>query len=171
MHEGVRREAPSSCFQNEGKNNMNQINNTQCKGAAIYLNQILATQSLNSVALQLSTMREFAEQNGLRVVKVYQDEVESTAEELHGLQELLCDAAIKMFDVVLVFQLEAIATNKYDLVYYKRILKEYEVMLLSVTESPLEDLETKMLESILDGLWEHYQRNLANEELGLLVES
>ena len=65
------------------------------------------------------------------------------------------------FQYVIVYKLDRFARNRYDSAHYKAILKKNGVKVLSAMENISDDPTGIILESMLEGMAEHYSANLS----------
>lgn len=76
---------------------------------------------------------------------------------------MIKDSGGNAFEVVIVWKLDRFSRDRYDSMFYKKILKDNYVKVISVLE-PIEDTpEGDMLEGIIELMSSYYSRNLARE--------
>lgn len=85
--------------------------------------------------------------------------------------KMIKDAEKGLFEVIIVHKLYRFSRDKYNSALYKRKLKQYGVKLVSVTEQVDDSPESVILESVIEGMAEHYLKNLARETLKGLMEN
>src|SRR5918994_7082584 len=123
-----------------------------------------------SLQAQLRACREWAEKNGLEVLREYVEEGHSAFRNLdkrEAFKELLSDAASKEhpFDIIIVHKLDRLFRDSLESSTTRAILKREHVRLVSVTE-PMVGSDTPedfFMEHILVGMAEFYSRNLSRE--------
>ncbi len=77
--------------------------------------------------------------------------------------QMIQDAKIGLFDIVIVHKLDRFARNRYDSAIYKKQLKSYGVTVYSILEKLDNSPESILLEALYEGLAEYYSANLARE--------
>lgn len=89
--------------------------------AVIYARYLSHGQSEQSIEGQLKTCYEYAKQNGYNVIREpYIDRAQSgTSDKRKKFQKMINDSTKKQFEVVLVYQLDRFARNRYDSATYK----------------------------------------------------
>ncbi len=132
--------------------------------AAIYARYSSENQRHASIEAQIRIIKQYTDTNEITIVKEYIDEAKSaTTDQRPAFQEMIEDAKSGLFDMLIVHKLDRFARDKHDSVVYKRILRDFGVNLVSVTE-PLDDSpESKMMETMYEGMAEYYSRNLSRE--------
>ena len=125
-----------------------------------------------SIDAQLRAIREYADKNGIEIVREYTDEAKSaTSDKRPAFQRMFEDLPLFRPDCVIVHKLDRFSRDRYDSAYYRRIIKKHGGRLVSVLE-PLDDSpESIILESVLEGMAEYYSKNLARETLKGLRET
>ena len=127
-----------------------------------------------SISAQLKALRDYAEQQGYRVVKEYVDEAES-GRSAHRPQFQCMVADVRRdttpFDALLVWKYSRFARSREDSIVYKTLLRKNDVQVISITE-PSDDSPTgRLLEAIIESLDEFYSANLAQEIVRGMRES
>jgi len=134
--------------------------------AAIYT-RVSSVQQVDNFSLdaQHRACKDYADANGHRVVKHYQDPGQSArTADRPAFQQMLADAAADTFDVVIVHKLDRFARDVQDLLRIVDQLEEHDVRLVSVSDQI--DYATpagRMQLSILASVGEWYSNNLAAE--------
>lgn len=132
--------------------------------AVIYARYSSDNQREESIDAQVRACEDYAQKNGMIIVKTYIDRAKSaTSDKRPAFQEMIEDSGKKMFDTVIVHKLDRFSRDKYDSVLYKRKLKKYKITLISVLERLDGSPESIILESTLEGMAQYYSRNLARE--------
>jgi site-specific DNA recombinase len=81
------------------------------------------------------------------------------------------DSGKGQFEYLLIHKLDRFSRDKFDAVTFKKKLKINGVTLLSVTENLDGSPESKILESLLEGINQYYSENLAREVMKGMKES
>ena len=132
--------------------------------AVIYARYSSDNQREESIEGQLRECKEYADQNGITVVRTYIDRALSAKTDSRPqFQQMIHDSATHTFEAVLVWKLDRFSRNRYDSAHYKRILKNNRVHVVSVTEPISNTPEGIMLESLLEGRAEYYSAELAEK--------
>jgi site-specific DNA recombinase len=74
---------------------------------------------------------------------------------------MINDARLRLFDGIIVHQLDRFARNRYDSAIYKRQLKLAGARVYSVLEHLDDSPESIILESVLEGMAEYFSANLS----------
>ena len=121
-------------------------------------------QTEQSIEGQVKVCREYAERNNYTIIDVYKDEARSgTKDNRSDFQRMIEDSNKKLFQGILVYQLDRFARNKYDSVVYKRKLKKNGVRVLSAKENISDDASGILMESVLEGMAEYYSVELGQK--------
>ena len=140
--------------------------------AAAYVRYSSDNQREESIDAQVRAIRDYCERSGIALIKIYPDEAKSaTTDNRPQFLQMIADAAMNMFDVVIVHKLDRFARDRYDSQFYKRELSRHGVRLLSVLESLDGSPESVILESVLEGMSEYYSKNLAREVIKGMKET
>ncbi len=133
--------------------------------AVIYARFSSDLQREESIDAQMRATKEFADRNGIVVLREYADRAKSaTTDKRPEFQRMIADAHKREFQLVLVHKLDRFARNRIDSLGYKMELKKYGVSLFSVTEQlDFDSPESIITESVLDAMAEYYSLNLARE--------
>lgn len=92
--------------------------------AVIYARYSSDNQREESIEGQLRECKEYADQNGITVVRTYIDRALSAKTDSRPqFQQMIHDSATHTFEAVLVWKLDRFSRNRYDSAHYKRILK------------------------------------------------
>ena len=117
-----------------------------------------------SIEGQLRECEEYAAHNEITIIRTYIDRAFSAkTDNRPQFQQMIHDSNSHLFDTVLVWKLDRFSRNRYDSAYYKRILKNNKVHIISVTEPISSTPEGIMLESLLEGMAEYYSAELAEK--------
>ena len=109
-----------------------------------------------SISNQKLMLKEFAEKNGITILRHYIDRAFSAkTDNRPAFQEMIKDSSKHLFDAVIVWKLDRFARNRYDSARYKATLKKNGVKVVSATEVISEGAEGIILESVLEGYAEY----------------
>ena len=132
--------------------------------AVIYARYSSDSQREESIEGQLRECTEYAERNGITVLRSYIDRALSArTADRPEFQNMIKDSEQKLFDVVLIWKLDRFSRDRYDSAHYKRILKKNGVKVVSATEIISEGAEGIILESVLEGYAEYYSADLSEK--------
>ena len=93
--------------------------------AVIYARYSSDSQREESIEGQLRECTEYAERNGITVLRSYIDRALSArTADRPEFQNMIKDSEQKLFDVVLIWKLDRFSRDRYDSAHYKRILKK-----------------------------------------------
>ena len=131
---------------------------------AIYARYSSHSQTEASIEGQLAVCHEYAERNNLKVVHEYIDRaLTGTSDKRPEFQQMISDSDRKMFNYVLVYQLDRFARDRYDSATYKHKLKKNGVRVISAKENITGDASGILMESVLEGMAEYYSAELAQK--------
>ena len=132
--------------------------------AVIYARYSSDNQREESIEGQLRECKEYAEKNGITILRSYIDRALSAkTDNRPEFQNMVQDSAKGLFDTVLVWKLDRFARNRYDSAHYKAILRRNGVKVVSATENISDGPEGIILESMLEGMAEYYSAELAQK--------
>ena len=132
--------------------------------AVIYARYSSDSQREESIEGQLRECTEYAERNGITVLRSYIDRALSArTADRPEFQNMIKDSEQKLFDVVLIWKLDRFSRDRYDSAHYKRILKRNGVKVVSVKENISDGPEGIILESMLEGYAEFYSAELSEK--------
>jgi len=114
--------------------------NNELKTGIVYYRVSTEDQAEKGVSLahQKRTCCEFAERNGIKVLKIFHDDgVSAKTTDRPGLKEMLtyCNAKKKYLDCLIVYKVDRLSRNVNDYTNILVFLNKIEVKLLSTTES------------------------------------
>ncbi len=140
--------------------------------AAIYARYSSDNQREESIDAQVRAISEYAQRNGITVVRTYIDEAESAkTDDRPNFQKMIRDCSEGIYDCIIVHKLDRFSRNRYDSAFYKKKLKENGIRLISILENLDDSPESIILESVLEGMAEYYSANLARETMKGLKET
>lgn len=132
--------------------------------AVIYARFSSDNQREESIIAQLRACREYCNRKKYTVVKEYIDEaLTARSDNRPDFQNMISDAKIGLFDVVVCHKIDRFSRDRYDYAYYKRTLQKGKIKLEFVEQKLDGSPESIILESVLVGMAEYYSRNLAKE--------
>ena len=132
--------------------------------AVIYARFSDHTQREESIEGQIRVCEEFAERNGLTVIEKYIDRaMTGKNDERPDFQKMLLDSRKGAFQVVLVYQLDRFARNRYDSAIHKNTLKMNGVKVISARENIGDDASGILMEGILESMAEYYSAELSQK--------
>ena len=132
--------------------------------AVIYARYSSDNQREESIEGQLRECKEYAEKNGITILRSYIDRALSAkTDNRPEFQKMVQDGAKGLFDTVLVWKLDRFARNRYDSAHYKAQLRKNGVKVVSATENISDGPEGIILESMLEGMAEYYSAELAQK--------
>ena len=132
--------------------------------AVIYARYSSDSQREESIEGQLRECTEYAERNGITVLRSYIDRALSArTADRPEFQNMIKDSEQKLFDVVLIWKIDRFSRDRYDSAHYKRILKKNGVKVISVKENISDGPEGIILESMLEGYAEYYSAELSEK--------
>lgn len=131
----------------------------------IYARYSSSKQNETSIEAQLIECRKFCKAQNYNEIGVYIDEALSgKTDDRLEFQKMITDSSKKLFQGIVVYQLDRFARNRYDSATYKAKLKKNGVRVLSAKENISDDPSGILMESVLEGMAEYYVA-----ELGLKV--
>lgn len=140
--------------------------------AVIYARYSCDNQREESIDGQIRECTEFAERNGISVLRCYCDRALSAkTDNRPQFLEMIRDAEKNLFDMIIVWKLDRFARNRYDSARYKAQLKKHNVKVVSATEHISEGSEGILLESILEGYAEFYSAELSEKVVRGMTEN
>lgn len=140
------------------------------KRAAAYIRVSTEEQIEFSPDSQIRAIKKYAEQNEITISENlwFLDEGISgrTADKRPAFKRMiaLAKSKPKPFDVILVWKFSRFARNREDSVVYKSMLrKQYNIDVISISESIGNDKTSVLFEAIIEAMDEYYSINLAEE--------
>lgn len=132
------------------------------KNAVIYARYSSRGQNEQSIDQQYNVCEKYAKDNGYRIVGHYSDEAKTgTNDKRSNLQRMISDSRTSQFQYVIVYKTDRFFRNRYKSAYYKDILKNNGVKVISAMEGIVDGPEGMILESMLEAMAEHYSANLS----------
>lgn len=144
----------------------------EIKKAVAYTRFSSDLQREESIDAQVRAIRQFAEQNGYALQKVYADRgISGTTDNRPQFQQMIDDAKAEKFDAVIVHKLDRFSRNRADSAIYRQVLSKHGIKLISVLENFNDSPESIMLQSVIEGYNEYYSKNLRREVMKGLKEN
>ena len=130
----------------------------------IYARYSSDRQTEQSIEGQLKECYEYARRNGYTVVGEYIDRaISGTTDHRPEFLRMIADGDKKLFQEVLVYQLDRFARNRYDSATYKARLKKNGIRVLSARENISDDASGVLMEAVLEGMAEYYSVELSQK--------
>ena len=130
----------------------------------IYARSSSQRQNETSIEAQLEECYRYCKQNNYNVVGEYIDRALSAkTDDRPDFQRMILDSNKKLFNAIIVYQLDRFARNRYDSANYKAKLKKNDVKVFSVKEHISEDASGILVESVLEGMAEYYSAELSQK--------
>jgi len=121
-------------------------------------------QSEQSIEGQRKVCYEFAERNGYRIISEYIDRATTGKNDARPeFQRMIADSVKRMFQGIVVYQLDRFSRNRYDSAVNKAKLKKHGVKVLSARENITDDASGVLMESVLEGLAEYFSAELSQK--------
>ena len=132
--------------------------------AVIYARYSSHNQTEQSIEGQLAVCNEYAKRYNYTIVGEYIDRaLTGTNDNRPQFKKMIEDSNKKIFNIVLVYQFDRFARNRYDSAVYKNKLKKNNVRVVSARENITEDASGVLMESLLEGMAEYYSVELSQK--------
>ncbi len=132
--------------------------------AVIYARYSSDSQRDASIDGQIRVCRDYANREGYTVIGEYIDRAKSARNaNRDDFQRMIADSEKRLFDVVLVYKLDRFSRDRYDTLYYKKLLKNNGVRVVSATEYISPGSDGIVVESMLVGYAEYYSAELSEK--------
>ncbi len=132
------------------------------KNCVIYARFSSERQRDESIEDQVRVCRMFAKGEGMKVVDVYADRaVSGRTADREAFQRMIEDSANGGFGTVVVYKLDRFARDRFDAAFYRHMLRDNGVVLVSAMERIPDTPEGTILEAVIEGFNEYYSRNLS----------
>ena len=123
-------------------------------------------QQESSITVQLAEIKKFCVAHGIELIREYIDEAQSgTNSNRKRFQDMINDAPLREFQLVIVHRMDRWARNVDDARYYKKYLNKYGIKVISVIEAFDETPEGEFFELLSMGMAELYSKKLAREAI------
>jgi DNA invertase Pin-like site-specific DNA recombinase len=119
-------------------------------------------QNETSIEGQKKEVERYAKDKGITIIREYIDRAQTaTTDKRDNFQRMITHSAKRTFDIVLCYQYDRFARNRYDSAINKRKLKMNGVSVISVKEPISSDPSGILLESVLEGYAEFFSADLS----------
>ena len=130
----------------------------------VYARYSSHNQNEQSIEGQLEFCRNYAKQHNYKIIEEYIDRAQSgTNDDRPQFQKMIDDSSKKLFEGVLVYQLDRFAHNRYDSATNKAKLKKNGVRVFSARENINDDASGILMESVLEGMAEYFSVELGQK--------
>lgn len=130
----------------------------------IYARYSSSKQNDTSIEAQLIECRKYCESNNYNVVGEYIDRALSgRTDDRPDFLRMIEDSNKKLFEGIVVYQLDRFARNREDSAHYKHKLKKNGVRVYSAKEHISDDPISIVQESLLEGMAEYYSAELSQK--------
>lgn len=130
--------------------------------AAVYARFSSDNQRVQSIADQFRICEEYCKNHDLLITAKYADEAMTGRNDMRPeFQRMIKDGVSHKFQVLVVYALDRISRNTYDLVYYEHKLQKAGVHIVYATQPLPEGPEGTLMRQLLVGLSAYYSENLA----------
>ena len=134
------------------------------KYAVIYARYSSDRQNEMSIDGQIAECRRYAEAHDMVIVQEYIDKAQSaTTDKRPEFLRMIADSDDRTFEIILVYQLDRFARNKDDSGYYKKILRENGVKVVSAMEHIASDSSGVITEGMLEIVADWYSKQLSEK--------
>ena len=134
------------------------------KNAVIYARYSSDKQNEMSIEGQIAECRKYAEENDITVIQEYTDRAfTATTDRRPSFLRMIDDSRHGNFEIILVYQLDRFARNRQDSGYYKKILAENGVKVVSAKEYISEDSSGVITEGMLEIFGEYFSAQLSEK--------
>lgn len=128
----------------------------------IYARYSSSSQREASIEEQVKVCRDYADRNDFTIIKVYSDSaISGRIADRPKLQQLLKDSSKKQFDAVLVYSIDRLGRDLEQTLTNQRLLRENNVLLLSVTENFSDEPSGVLFKNIMMAYSQFYSDELA----------
>ena len=130
----------------------------------IYARYSSHNQNDQSIDGQIAECEKFAKRNGYKIVGTYIDRAKSgTKDDREQFQKMLKDSDKKLWNGIIVYQLDRFARNRYDSATHKAKLKKNNIRVMSARENINDDASGILMESVLEGMAEYFSAELGQK--------
>ena len=132
--------------------------------AVIYARYSSDRQNEMSIEGQIEECRKYAEENDITVIQEYIDRaLTATSDKRPNFLRMIDDSRYGNFDTILVYQLDRFSRNKNDSGYYKKILADNGVKVVSAKEQIASDSSGVITEGLLEVFAEYFSKQLSEK--------
>ena len=134
------------------------------KNAIIYARYSSDRQNEMSIKGQIVECKKYAEENDMLIIREYIDRaLTATSDKRPNFLRMIEDSKEKNFEVVLVYQFDRFARNKNDSGYYKKILLDNGVKVVSAKEQIPNDSSGVITEGLLEVFADYFSKQLSEK--------
>lgn len=117
-----------------------------------------------SIEGQIRECSEYAERNGITIVRTYADRgISGRTDNRAEFQRMLKDCEKRLFDAIIVWKINRFGRNREEIAINKVRCRKHGVKVLYAKEHIPDGPEGIILESVLEGMAEYYSANLAQD--------
>lgn len=140
--------------------------------AVIYARYSSDKQSEQSIDGQLRECNDFAKRNNITVIGQYIDRaLTGTTDKRPEFLKMIEDGKKKIFNYVIVYQLDRFARNRFDSATYKAKLSRNNIRVLSARENITDDASGVLVEGVLESMAEYFSKELSQKVTRGMKES
>ena len=134
------------------------------KNAVIYARYSSYNQTEMSIEGQIAECRRYAEKHDLLIIQEYIDRAQSaTTDKRPNFQRMIEDSSYGSFEVILVYQFDRFARNLNDAGYYRKILADNGVSVISAMENIPTDSSGIITLGMIDAINQWYSAQLSEK--------
>ena len=132
--------------------------------AVIYARYSSDKQNEMSIEGQIEECRKYAEENNMVVLQEYVDRaLTATSDKRPNFLRMIDDSKDRNFEIILVYQLDRFSRNKNDSGYYKKILADNGVKVVSAKEQIASDSSGVITEGLLEVFADYFSKQLSEK--------
>ena len=140
--------------------------------AVIYARYSTDRQTEQSIEGQIRECEQYAKSMGLTIINKYIDRaITGRKDNRPDFQQMIKDSEKRLFQYVIVYQLDRFSRDKYDSAHYKHALKKNGVKVLSAKENISDAPEGILMEAMLEGMAQYYSAELSRKVKRGMYES
>ncbi|MDE7158716.1 MAG: recombinase family protein [Clostridiales bacterium] len=122
------------------------------------------SQQESSITVQLAAIRKYCAMYDIELEHEYVDEAQTgTNANRKQFQQMVKDAPLREFDIIIVHRMDRWARNVDDARYYKKYFAQYGIKVISTIEKFDETPEGEFFELLSMGMAELYSKKLSRE--------
>ncbi|MGI6746159.1 MAG: recombinase family protein [Acutalibacteraceae bacterium] len=130
----------------------------------IYARYSSDNQREESIDGQVRECKAYAKKNDIEIVEIYIDRALSAkTDKRPDFQRMVKDSGNRTFDVIIVWKLDRFSRKRYDSLYYKQLLGNNGVKVISATEIICSGSAGIMSESMLESMAEYFSAELSEK--------
>ncbi len=134
------------------------------KEAVIYARYSSDRQNEMSIEGQIEECHRYAKEQGMVITREYVDRAQSaTSDKRPNFLRMIRDSKDRCFEIILVYQLDRFSRNKNDSGYYKKILADNGVKVVSAKEQIASDSSGVITEGLLEVFADYFSKQLAEK--------